>query len=47
MDLDKLKDLIKFLSKEEDLAILQAFDGDRERLPNAEKFLLSLMEIPK
>lgn len=47
MDLEKLKDLRKFLQKEEAFKILKMFKGDYQDLGTAEKFLLMLLALPK
>ncbi|XP_065361814.1 FH2 domain-containing protein 1-like [Calliphora vicina] len=45
INLEKLKDLVKFVKNEDDMTLLKNFKGDRERLGNAEKFLISLVEL--
>lgn len=43
---EKLRGLLKILPEFDELDMLKSFNGDRNRLGNAEKFLLQLLEIP-
>lgn len=45
--LEKLKGLLKILPEFDELEMLKNFDGDTNRLGNAEKFLLQLLKVPK
>lgn len=45
--LEKLRGLLKILPEIDELEMLKNFDGDKERLGNAEKFLLHLINVPK
>jgi inverted formin-2 len=45
--LEKLRGLLKILPEFDELEMLKNFDGDKERLGNAEKFLLQLINVPK
>jgi hypothetical protein len=42
-----LRGLLKILPEVDELEMLRAFDGDKAKLGNAEKFLLQLIEVPK
>lgn len=44
---EKLRGLLKILPELDELEMLRAFDGDKSKLGNAEKFLLQLIDIPK
>ena len=44
---EKLRGLLKILPELDELEMLRAFDGDKTKLGNAEKFLLQLIDIPK
>lgn len=44
---EKLRGLLKLLPEMDELEMLRAFDGDNNRLGNAEKFLLQLVQVPK
>lgn len=44
---EKLKGLLKILPEIDELDMLTSFDGDFEKLGNAEKFLLQLTSLPK
>lgn len=44
--LEKLRGLLKILPEFDELEMLKNFDGDKERLGNAEKFLLQLIHVP-
>ncbi|KAL9692411.1 hypothetical protein quinque_000145 [Culex quinquefasciatus] len=44
---EKLRGLLKILPEVDELEMLKAFDGDNNRLGNAEKFLLQLIQVPK
>lgn len=44
---EKLKALLKILPEYDELEMLKNFDGDRERLGNAEKFLMQLLNLSK
>ncbi|XP_070498012.1 formin-F isoform X1 [Chironomus tepperi] len=44
--LEKLRGLLKILPEFDELEILKNFEGDKERLGNAEKFLLQLIHVP-
>ncbi|XP_066999083.2 uncharacterized protein form3 [Anabrus simplex] len=43
---EKLRGLLKILPEVDELEMLRAFDGDKSKLGNAEKFLLQLIEVP-
>lgn len=45
--LEKLRGLLKILPEIDELEMLKNFNGDKERLGNAEKFLTQLIHIPK
>lgn len=45
--LEKLRGLLKILPEIDELEMLKNFNGDKERLGNAEKFLIQLIHIPK
>lgn len=47
MNLEKLRDLVKFFQNEEEINLLTNFNGDRQRLASAEKFLMLMLEISK
>lgn len=44
---EKLRGLLKMLPEIDELEMLKSFDGDKNKLANAEKFLLQLIEVPK
>lgn len=44
---EKLRGLLKILPELDELEMLRAFEGDKTKLGNAEKFLLQLIDIPK
>lgn len=44
---EKLRGLLKILPEFDEFEMLRTFDGDRERLGNAEKFLMHLLQVPK
>lgn len=44
---EKLRGLLKILPEIDELDMLKAFDGDKLRLGNAEKFLMQLSKVPK
>lgn len=44
---EKLRGLLKILPEIDELDMLKAFDGDKVRLGNAEKFLMQLSQVPK
>lgn len=44
---EKLRGLLKILPEVDELDMLRSFDGDKNRLGNAEKFLLQLLQVPK
>jgi inverted formin-2 len=44
---EKLKGLLKILPEIDELEMLKTFEGDKNRLGNAEKFLLQLLQVPK
>lgn len=44
---EKLRGLLKILPEFEELDMLKSFDGDKNRLGNAEKFLLQLLQVPR
>lgn len=44
---EKLRGLLKILPEIDELDMLKAFDGDKQRLGNAEKFLMQLSQVPK
>ena len=44
---EKLRGLLKILPEVDEIDMLKTFNGDRQRLGRAEKFLLLLMEVPK
>ncbi|XP_037939301.1 formin-J isoform X2 [Teleopsis dalmanni] len=43
---EKLRGLLKILPEVDELDMLKSFNGDKNRLGNAEKFLLQLVEVP-
>ncbi|XP_065092216.1 uncharacterized protein form3 isoform X2 [Ochlerotatus camptorhynchus] len=43
---EKLRGLLKILPEVDELEMLKLFDGDNNRLGNAEKFLLQLIQVP-
>uniref|UniRef100_A0A1B6D1V3 FH2 domain-containing protein n=1 Tax=Clastoptera arizonana TaxID=38151 RepID=A0A1B6D1V3_9HEMI len=43
---EKLRGLLKILPELDELEMLRSFDGDKNKLGNAEKFLLQLIEVP-
>uniref|UniRef100_A0A1I8PVT7 FH2 domain-containing protein n=1 Tax=Stomoxys calcitrans TaxID=35570 RepID=A0A1I8PVT7_STOCA len=43
---EKLRGLLKILPEVDEMDLLKTFNGDRQRLGRAEKFLLLLMEVP-
>ncbi|XP_073835952.1 uncharacterized protein isoform X2 [Musca autumnalis] len=47
MDAERLKGLLKLLPASEEIEVLKSFDGDRQHLGNAEKFLLLLFDLPE
>jgi hypothetical protein len=38
---------LKILPEFDELEMLKNFDGDKQRLGNAEKFLLQLLQVPR
>lgn len=44
---EKLRGFLKILPEVDELALLKSFDGDIQRLGNAEKFLLQLLQVSK
>lgn len=44
---EKLRGLLKILPEIDELDMLKAFDGNKHRLGNAEKFLMQLSHVPK
>ncbi len=44
---EKLKGLMKILPEMDEIEMLKAYDGDRSKLGNAEKFILRLADVPK
>lgn len=44
---EKLRGLLKILPEVDELDMLKSFDGDKNRLGNAERFLLQLLDVPK
>lgn len=45
--LERLKHLVKLLPEANEIETLKSFDGDRQRLAEAEQFLLLILEIPQ
>ncbi|GFN97952.1 Fh2 domain-containing protein 1, partial [Plakobranchus ocellatus] len=43
---ERLRGFLKLLPSQEEIDALKAFEGDRDRLGNAEKFFLTLMNLP-
>ncbi|XP_076468527.1 uncharacterized protein LOC143299218 [Babylonia areolata] len=43
---ERLKGLLKQLPSQDEIDLLKGFDGDRDKLGNAEKFFLCLMALP-
>ncbi|XP_063233866.1 uncharacterized protein LOC134537410 [Bacillus rossius redtenbacheri] len=43
---EKLRGLLKILPEVDELEMLRAFDGDRSKLGNAERFLQQLIQVP-
>ncbi|KAI8123546.1 FH2 domain-containing protein 1 [Lucilia cuprina] len=46
MDLERLKDLVKFLQKEDGVKSVETFKGDDKLLADAERFLYLLLKVP-
>ncbi|XP_037813759.1 formin-J-like [Lucilia sericata] len=46
MDLEKLKDLVKFVQKEDGVKSVETFQGDDKLLADAERFLYLLLKVP-
>lgn len=44
---EKLRGLLKILPEVDEVDMLKIFDGDKQRLGNAEKFLMQLSQVPK
>ena len=44
---EKLRGLLKILPESDEMEILRSFEGDRTKLGNAEKFLITLMDVPQ
>lgn len=44
---EKLRGLLKILPEFDELEMLKNFEGDKNRLGNAEKFLMQLLKVPK
>lgn len=44
---EKLRGLLKILPEIDELDMLKAFEGDKQRLGNAEKFLIHLLQVPE
>ena len=44
---EKLKGLVKILPEQDEIEMLKSFDGDKNRLGNAERFLLQLVAVPR
>lgn len=44
---EKLKGLLKILPEVDELDMLKSFNGDFNKLGNAEKFLIQLTNLPK
>lgn len=44
---EKLRGFLKILPEVDELALLNSFDGDIQRLGKAEKFLLQLLQVSK
>jgi hypothetical protein len=44
---EKLKGLVKILPSSDEVEMLKAFDGDKTKIGNAEKFILALVDVPK
>lgn len=44
---ERLRGLLKILPEVDELDMLKTFEGDINRLGNAEKFLLNLIQVPK
>lgn len=44
---EKLRGFLKILPEVDELDMLRTFDGDLNRLGNAEKFLLQLLQVSK
>lgn len=44
---ERLRGLLKILPEVDELDMLKNFEGDFNRLGNAEKFLMSLIQVPK
>ncbi|KAG0729121.1 FH2 domain-containing protein 1 [Chionoecetes opilio] len=44
---EKLRGLLKILPENDESEMLRTFEGDRGRLGNAEKFLITLMDVPQ
>lgn len=44
---EKLRGLLKILPEIDELEMLKLFEGDRNRLGNAERFIMQLIEVPK
>lgn len=44
---EKLKGLMKILPEMDEIEMLKSFDGDKSKLGNAEKFILSVVDVSK
>ena len=44
---EKLRGLLKILPETDEMEMLRTFEGDRTKLGNAEKFLITLMAVPQ
>ena len=44
---EKLRGLLKLLPESDELEMLRSFNGDKNRLAAAEKFLMMLMDVPQ
>lgn len=44
---EKLRGLLKILPEVDELDMLKTFDGEKQRLGNAEKFLMQLVQVSK
>jgi inverted formin-2 len=44
---DSLRNLLKILPDDEEIKALRSYDGDRQQLGQAERFLLELLDLPE
>jgi len=44
---ERLRGLVKILPEMDEIEMLKAYDGERSKLGNAERFILQLVGVPK